>query len=80
MSIDPAVALLRSMDALYVCESERARQNEWEGEGFYMKRQLDSNLPDNEGYYTNGLILLVKNMLCSKLHYQKGFNLIFFFI
>ena len=26
----------------------------------------------NEGYYTNSLILLVKNMLCGKLHCQKG--------
>ena len=25
----------------------------------------------DEVYYTNTLILLVKNMLCSKLHYQK---------
>ena len=29
----------------------------------------------NEIYYTIFEILLVKNMLCSKLHYQKGFNL-----
>ena len=28
----------------------------------------------NEVCYTNSLILLVKNMLCSKLHRQKGFN------
>ena len=27
------------------------------------------------GDYTNPLILLVKNMLCGKLHCQKGFNL-----
>jgi len=29
----------------------------------------------NEVYYTNSLLLLVQNMLCSKLHYQKDFNL-----
>jgi len=40
-----------------------------------MKRELNLNLSGNEVYYTNSLILLVKNMLCSKLHYQKGFNL-----
>ena len=28
----------------------------------------------NDVYYTNSLILLVKNMLCSKLHRQNGFN------
>ena len=29
----------------------------------------------SEVYHTNSLILLVKNMLCSKLHCQKGYNL-----
>ena len=29
----------------------------------------------NEGYYTNSLILLMKMMLCSKLHCQKFFKL-----
>ena len=28
--------------------------------------------------YTNSLMLLIKNMLCSKLHYQKGFDVILF--
>ena len=28
-------------------------------------------LSGNEGYYTNALMLHVKNMLCSKLRYQK---------
>ena len=40
-----------------------------------MKRDLNLNLSANEVYYTNSLILLVKNMLCSKLHCQKGFDL-----
>ena len=40
-----------------------------------MKRDLNSNLSGNQVYYTNSLLLLVKNMLCSKLYRQKGFNL-----
>jgi len=50
------------------------------------KRVSISNLSGNEVYYKNALILLIKIMLCSKLHYQKGFTLrplfykIFFFI
>ena len=44
------------------------------GGGGYMKRQLNQNLSGNEVYSTNSLILLVKNMLCSRLHGQKGFN------
>ena len=43
-----------------------------------MKRKSNKNLPGNEVYYTNSLVLLVKNMLCSKLHYQKYFELIVF--
>ena len=43
-----------------------------------MKRELYQNLSGNEVYYTNSSILLVKNMLCSKLHCQKGFDLILF--
>ena len=43
-----------------------------------MERELNRNLSDNEVYYTNSSILLVKNMLCSKLHCQKGFYLILF--
>ena len=39
-----------------------------------MKRELDHNLFGNEVYRTNSLILLVKNMLCNKLHCQKGSN------
>ena len=42
-----------------------------------MKRELNQNLGD-EVDYTNSLILLVKNMLCSKLHDQKGLNSISF--
>ena len=46
------------------------------GEGFYMKREVNQNVSGDEVYYTNSLISLVKNMLCSRLHCQKGFNLI----
>ena len=38
------------------------------------EKEIKSKLSGNEGYYTNSSILLVKNMLCSKLHCQKGFN------
>jgi len=34
----------------------------------------------NEVYYTNSLVLLVKNMQCSELRCQKGFDLIPFHI
>ena len=40
----------------------------------HIKRELDCNLSGNEFEYTNDSILLVKNMLCSKLHCQEGFN------
>jgi len=36
------------------------------------------NLSGNEVYYTDSLALLVKNMLCSELLCQKGFDLILF--
>ena len=38
----------------------------------YMKRESNQNFLGNEVYYTNCLILLVKSMLCSKLHCQKA--------
>ena len=47
-----------------------------EEEGPYMNRELNSNLSGNKVYYTNSSILLEKNMLCNKLHDQKGFDLI----
>ena len=43
-----------------------------------MKRELNSNVSSIEISYMNYLILLVKNMLCSKLHFQKDFNLTLF--
>ena len=43
-----------------------------------MKNESNQNLSGNEVYHTNSLILLVQNMLCSKLHCQKGCNLIRF--
>ena len=43
-----------------------------------MKRELNSNLSSDEVCYTNYLFLLVKNMLCSKIHCQKDFDMIVF--
>ena len=43
-----------------------------------MKRELDQNPSGDKVYYTNSLTLLVKNMLCSKLHDQKSLNSISF--
>ena len=43
-----------------------------------MKGKLNLNLSVNKVYYTNHLILLVKNMRCSKLHCQKDFDAILF--
>ena len=40
------------------------------------KKVIKLKLSGNEVYFTNSLILLGKNMLGSKLHCQKGFNLI----
>jgi hypothetical protein len=48
------------------------------GSEFHMRRELSSNLSGNEVCQTNSLILLVKNMLCSKLHSLKGFDTIMF--
>ena len=45
---------------------------------FYMKWGLHYNFFGNQVYYRNSLILLAKNMLCSKLHYQQAFNIIVF--
>jgi hypothetical protein len=45
---------------------------------FCEKRELDSNLSGSEVYCKNSLILLVKRMLCNKLHGQKGFNSVLF--
>ena len=44
------------------------------------EKGIELKLPGNEIYYTNALILLVKNMLCCKHHCQKGFNLIIFIL
>ena len=42
------------------------------------EKGIKLNLSGNEVDFTNSEILLVKSMLCSKLHCQKGFNLILF--
>ena len=44
----------------------------------YVKRVSTENPFGNEVYYTNSLILLSKNMLCSKLHRQKDLNSVLF--
>ena len=44
--------------------------------GFHMKRESNQNVSGSDVYYKNSLILLVENMLCSKLLCQKGFNVI----
>ena len=36
-----------------------------------MKIQLNQNLSGNEVYYTNSVIVLVKSILCSKVHCHK---------
>ena len=43
---------------------------------FDINREFSPHLSGNEVYYTNLFVLLVKNMLCSNLHYQKGFNVV----
>ena len=44
--------------------------------GFHMKRESNQNVSGSDVYYKNSLILLVENMLCSKLLCQKVFNVI----
>ena len=39
---------------------------------FYTTRELNEKRSVNEVFYTNCLIVLVKNMRCSQLHCQKG--------
>ena len=41
---------------------------------YYMKRELNQNLSSNEVHFTNYLISLVENMLCSKIHCHKYFD------
>jgi hypothetical protein len=43
-----------------------------------LERELNGKFSGNEVYYTNALILLIKIILYSKLHDQRGFNLILF--
>jgi hypothetical protein len=45
-----------------------------------LKREHNSNLSGDDFYYKDYLVSLVKNMLCSQLHRQKGFDLIMLFI
>jgi len=40
----------------------------------YLKRGLNQNLSCNKVHNTDSLLFPAKNMLRSKLHYQKGFN------
>ena len=39
-----------------------------------MKRELNQNISGNKVYHTNSSILLVKSMLCSKIHHQNDFK------
>ena len=41
-----------------------------------IEKGVNLKLSGTEVYYTNTLLLVVKNMLRSKLHYQKDLNLI----
>jgi hypothetical protein len=45
-----------------------------QGQDTCMKRGLNQNLSVNEVHYTNLEMLLLQDMLCSRLHCQKGFN------
>ena len=47
---------------------QSARAHHTDEPKFYMKSKFNKNLFGNEVYFTNSLILLVENMLCSKLH------------
>ena len=40
----------------------------------YMQRELNSKLSDNEVYYKNFSISILKNMLCSKLDDRKDLD------
>ena len=42
---------------------------------FYMKRELNQNLSGNDVYYAACSLVILRNSL-SKLHCQKGFDLI----
>ena len=50
----------------------------WSFYDLICKNKLNWNLAGNEVRHTNRSILLVKNLLCSKLHCQKEINLILF--
>jgi hypothetical protein len=44
----------------------------------FIGKSFDSKLSGDEVYRTNAFLWLMKIMLCSKLHCQKGFDLILF--
>jgi hypothetical protein len=44
--------------------------------GILFEKIITLKLSGYQVYYTSSLVLLVENMLCSELHYQKGFDLI----
>ena len=46
--------------------------------GLLCENKNKTKLHGNEVDYTNSLLLPVKNMLCSKLHFQKGLKIILF--
>ena len=66
------VPLLTSSAGTVRWLAKRGGDADWEV--VYLKRELNSILSSDGVYYTNPLILLIKNMLCSKNHCQKGFN------
>ena len=43
----------------------------WRAGRNYMKREISQKKSGNEVHYTNSSMLLVKNMLCSELHFQE---------
>jgi hypothetical protein len=52
-----------------------ARQQEEDMRKVLFEKGIKFKLSGNEVYFTKSLVLLVKSILCSKLHCQKGINL-----
>ena len=57
---------------------EQVSRTETTCERSYMEKEWNQNLAGNEAHYTSSMKCLVKNMLYSELHCQKGFDLVNF--
>ena len=56
----------------------RRRRESMPGQVILYEKRIKINISGNEVYYMHSSIFLVKNMMCSRLHCQKGLNVSLF--